>query len=74
MKRGADSSSDHLLVMATLKLRLRRCPVQKNPRARYNKDHLKERETADRFSLSLANRPHALRELYEDSHTDLEAK
>ena len=42
VKRGADTSSDHHQVMATLKLCLKRCPVLKNPRARCNMDHLKD--------------------------------
>ena len=43
VKRGEDASSDYHLVMAPLKLCLKRCPVQKNPRARYmyNMDQFK---------------------------------
>ena len=73
-ERGVDASSNHNLVMATLKLRLKRCPVQKNPTAHYNMDHVKDRGTVDRLRLSLTNRFQALQELYEDSIADLEAK
>ena len=60
VKRGADAWSDHHLVIAMLKLRLKRNPAQKNPRARYSMDRLKDRGTADRFLLNLTNRFQAL--------------
>ena len=56
------------------KLHLKRCPVEKNPRARYNMDHMKDRGTAGSFHLSLTNKLQAIQELYEDNRTDLEAK
>ena len=72
--RGADLSSYHHLVMATLKFRLKRCQGQENPRACYNMDHLKNRGTAARFLLNLTNRFQAFQQLSEDSNADPEAK
>ena len=70
VKGGANALLDFHLVMATLKLHLKQCPVQKNPRAWYNMDHLKDRGTADKFRLKLTNRFKALQEQYQDSNTD----
>ena len=74
VERSTNTSSDHHLVMTTLKLHLKRCTAQGNPSAYYNVDHLKDKETADRYRLKLCNRFQVLHELYEDSATDLGIK
>ena len=57
VKRGADAASDHHMVLANLKLRLKRCkPPSPTTRTRYNVDLLRDKETADMFQINLTNR------------------
>ena len=57
VKRGADVASDHHLVTARLKLKLRRNVVEHERRkAIYNVDFLKDPRTAEKFKVALANR------------------
>ena len=56
VKRGADVASDHHLVTARLKLKLRRNGVEQERRkARYNVDFLKDPRTAEEYKVALAN-------------------
>ena len=75
VKRGTDVASDHHMVLATLKLRLKR---HKSPttatRTRYNVDLLSDKETADKFKINLANRYQVLQQLYDDENIQLEKK
>ena len=67
VKRGADVASDHHLVVAKLKLKLRRNETgQERRRARYNVDFLRDVSTAERFRVTLSNRYQILQELHED--------
>ena len=67
VKRGADVASDHHLVVAKLKLKLRRNETgQQRRRARYNVDFLRDVSTAERFRVTLSNRYQVLQDLHED--------
>ena len=67
VKRGAGVALDHHLVVAKLKLKLRRNETgQQRRRARYNVDFLRDVSTADRFRVTLHNRYQVLQELHED--------
>lgn len=67
VKRGADVSSDHHLVVAKLKLKLRRNETgQQRRRARYNVDFLRDVRTAERLRVTLSNRYQVLQELHEE--------
>ena len=67
VKRGASVASDHHLVVAKLKLKLRRNKKgQERRRARYNADFLRDVSTAERFRVTLSNRYQILQELHED--------
>ena len=67
VKRGADTASDHHLVVAKLKLKLRRNETgQERRRARYNVDFLRDVSIAERFRVTLSNRYQILQELHED--------
>ena len=70
VKRGADVASDHHLVTARLKLKLRRNEVdQERRKVRYNVDYLKDQKTAQEYKVALSNRFKVLQELYdEDEH------
>ena len=75
VKRGADAASDHHMVLANLKLRLKRCkPPSPTTRTRYNVDLLRDKETADMFKINLANRYQVLQQLYDDENVQLEEK
>ena len=67
VKRGADVASDHHLVVAKLKLKLRRNETSRQRRkARYNVDFLRDVSTAESFRVTLSNRYQVLQELHED--------
>ena len=67
VKRGADVASDHHLVTARLKFKLRRNGVeQERQKARYNVDFLKDPSTAEEYKVALANRFKVLQELYDE--------
>jgi len=75
VKRRADAASDHHMVLATLKLRLKRGnPPSITTRTRYNVDLLRDKETADKFKINLANRYQVLPQLYDDENAQLEEK
>ncbi len=75
VKRGADAASGHHMVLATLKLRLKRCkPPSTTTRTRYNVDLLTDKETADMFKINLDNRYQVLQQLYDDENALVEEK
>ena len=49
-------ASDHHLVVATLKLRLKRHGQPTGPRTRYNVDLLRDRKKRDKFQASMSNK------------------
>ena len=64
VKRGADVASDHHLVTARLKLKLRRNEVdQERRKGRYNVDYLKDQNTAQEYKVALSNRFKVLQNL-----------
>ena len=61
--RSADIGSDHYLVCATIKLRLRRASIQRrNRRVKYNTLRLKEEGVRNAFKITLRNKFQALEE------------
>ena len=67
VKRGADIASDHHLVTARLKLKLRRNEVdQERRKGRYNVDYLKDQKTAQEYKVALSNRFKVLQDLYDE--------
>ena len=70
--RGADVPSDHHLLVATVRLRLKRYSNVNNTRTRYNVGLLQNRDTQTAFRISLSNRFETLQELIEDNETDIE--
>ena len=63
VRRGADAASDHHLLTARLKLKLKRTDRQTTGRAKYNVNLLKEQTTQAAFTVSLQNRFQVLQEL-----------
>ena len=54
--RGADVSSDHHLLMTTVKLRLKRFTTANSTRTKYNVGLLRDKDTQAAFQISLSNR------------------
>ena len=70
VKRGADAASDHHLVVAKLKLKLKRWETISNKRTKYNTQLLQEKAYADAFQIALKNKyqaRQALENIQEDS-------
>ena len=72
--RGADVSSDHHLLMTTVRLRLKRSTTANSTQAKYNVGLLRDKDTQAAFQISLSNRFQLLQELTEDNETDIETK
>src|ERR1700729_3288611 len=68
--RGADVASDHHLLIAKLKLKLKRYSVIHSSRTRYNVIGLKDLERKNNFCITLSNRYSALQQLEEESVED----
>ena len=71
VRRGADVASDHHLVVARLKLKLKKNQMLDRPvrRAKYNISLLKDPNTREKFSLVLKNKFQALQELHEEEES-----
>ena len=72
--RGADVSSDHHLLMTTVKLRLKRFTTANSTWTKYNVGLLRDKDTQAAFQISLSNRFQPLQELIEDNETDIETQ
>lgn len=73
VKRGDDAASDHHMLLATLRLRLKRYNSPTNTtRTRYNVNLWSDKETADKFQINLANRYQVLQQLYDQANIQLE--
>ena len=70
--RGADAASDHHLVLARQKLKLKKIEVKRSTRTRYNMDFLKENERTETFELTLSNKYNALEDLLEEENLDID--
>ena len=68
--RGADVSSDHHLVVTTIRLRLKKYTSVNNTRTRYNIGLLRNKDTQAAFQISLSNRFQLLQELTDDRETE----
>ncbi|RUS88701.1 hypothetical protein EGW08_003516 [Elysia chlorotica] len=67
-KRGADAASDHQLVIAVLKLKLKAYRDQADrPAHRFNVQHLKNKAKAEEYKVELKNRFEALSELDDET-------
>ncbi|GFR99482.1 craniofacial development protein 2 [Elysia marginata] len=69
--RDADVSSDHHMIMTTLKLKLKKYPATNAVRKRYNVKTLQNKDVQGKFQISIAFRFSALRDIIENE-TDIE--
>ena len=67
-------SSDHRLLMATVRLRLKRFTNANSTRIKYNVGLLRNKGTQAAFQISLSNRFQPLQELIEDDETGIETQ
>ena len=74
MMRGADVSSDHHLLMTTVRLRLKRFTNAFSTRTKHNVGLLRDKDTQAAFQISLSNKFQPLQELIEDNETDIETQ
>ena len=72
--RGADVSSDHHLLMTTVRLCLKRFTTANSTWTKYNAGLLRDKDTQAAFQISLSNRFQLLQELIEDNETDIETQ
>ena len=66
VRRGADVGSDHHLVVATVKLKLRRTDKQYNRKMKFDIQKLKSEETKRAFAVEVRNRFQALQDRNEE--------
>ena len=72
--RGDDGSSDHHLLMTTVRLLLKRFTNANGTQTKYNVGLLRDEDTQAAFQVSLSNRFQPLQELIEDDETDIETQ
>ena len=71
VKRGADVASDHHLLVARMKLKLKRHYTEQTAyRTRYNTSLLKDQAKKEEFKISLFNKFQVLQEILEDETTE----
>ena len=63
VRRGADAGSDHHLLIAKARMKLRRCYTPPNPRVKYNVRFLKDSEIRETLKIMLLNSYQALHDL-----------
>jgi hypothetical protein len=69
--RGADVSSDHHLVLAPVRLRLKKFSTNTHARTKYDVRLLDDRNIQMEYQVSLQNRFQPLQRLMEDEETDI---
>jgi hypothetical protein len=75
VKRGADVASDHHLVVARLKLKLKKNWMgTKEKRTKYNISLLKDAKTKEEYRLTLNNKYQVLQELFEDEEDNVNSR
>ena len=72
--RDANVSSDHHLLMTTMRLRLKRFTNANSTRTKYNAELLRNKDIQAAFQISLSNRFHPLQDLIKDDETDIETQ
>ena len=72
VQRGADAASDHHLVLARMKMKLKKRYVKRSTRTQYNVDFLKDRATTETFRLTVKNKYEVLQDLLEEGIMDID--
>ena len=74
VQRGADAASDHHLVLARMKMKLKKREVKKGTRTQYNVDFLKDRLTTETFRLTVRNKYDTLKDLLDEGNMDIDTQ
>ncbi|KAK2140552.1 hypothetical protein NP493_5722g00002 [Ridgeia piscesae] len=74
VQRGADAASDHHLVLARMKMKLKKREVKKSTRMQYNVDFLKDRLITETFRLTVRNKYETLQDLLDEGNMDLDTQ
>ena len=74
VQRGAGAASDHHLVLARMKMKLKKREVKRSTRTKYNVDFLKDRLTTETFRLTVRNKYEALQELLDEGNMDTDTQ
>ena len=74
VQRGADAASDHHLVLARMKMKLKKREVKRSTRTQYNVDFLKDRLTTETFRLTVRNKFEALQDLLDEGNMDIDTQ
>ena len=72
--RGANAASDHHLVLAKLKLKLKKSWSPLNTRVKYNVTALKNQEKLEQFRITISNKYEILQDLLEDENMPVNDK
>ena len=72
--RGANVSSDHHLLMTTVRLHLKRFTNASSTRTRHTVELLRNKDTQAAFQISLSNRFQPLQGLIDDDRMDIETQ
>ena len=73
VQRGGDTASDHHLVLARMKMKLKKREAKRSTRTQYNVDFLKDRLTTETFRLTMRNKYEALQYLL-DGNMDIDTQ
>ncbi|KAK2183596.1 hypothetical protein NP493_305g00028 [Ridgeia piscesae] len=74
VQRGAHAVSDHHLVLARTKMKLKKSEVKRSTRTEYNVDFLKDRVTTETFRLTVRNKYEALQDLLDEGNMDIDTQ
>ena len=73
VQRGTDAASDHHLVLARSKMKLKK-RVKRSTKTQYNVDFLKDRVTTETFRLTMRNKYEALQDLLEEGIMEIDTQ
>ena len=74
VQKGADAASDHHLVLARMKLKLKNREVKRSTRTQYIVDFLKDRVTTETFRFTVRNKYEALQDFLDEGNMDIDTQ
>ena len=74
VQRGADAAPDHHLVLARMKMKLKKREVKRSTRTQYNVDFLQDRVTTETFRLTVKNKYEALQDILDEGNMDIDTQ
>ena len=70
VQRGADAASDHHLVLARMKMKLKKREVKRSTITQYNVDFLKDSVVTETFRLTVRNKCESLQDILNEGNMD----